>query len=65
MFQFDPELNQLVFTPLPELVALRQSPPLLNLTQPTPLQPGKPLGIVSGVNHTEVEVVFEMPTADV
>ena len=58
---FNAELNQLVFTPLPELASLRKATPLLILT-PKLLQPSQPLFITSNQSSVEVIVDFEIPS---
>ena len=55
---YHPELDQLVFTPLPELAALR-STILANLTN-THLTPNAPTAITTS-NRTDVLVAFEIP----
>ena len=49
---FSAELDQLLFTPLPELAALRNPSALANISS-TQLQPNRPLKLVSS-NQTEV-----------
>ncbi len=58
---FNAELDQLVFTPLPELASLRQAPPLLNFTAKL-LRPNQPIPIT--INHSSVEAIvdFEIPS---
>lgn len=59
---FNAELDQLVFTPLPELASLRQATPLLNLTDIL-LQPSQSLPITSNQSSVEAIVDFEIPSA--
>ena len=58
---FSAELDQLLFTPLPELATLRSPTALANLSS-TQLQPNAPLKLVSS-NQTEVIVEFALPKA--
>ena len=61
---FNAELDQLVFTPLPELALLRQVPPLVNMSA-TRLQPEKVLSITSNDEYVEAIVEFEVPSVPV
>jgi len=59
-------LGQLLFSPLPELAALRQQPPLFSASVPLRVAPGAPVWLAAGWplgagNASELQATFALP----